>query len=74
MAFSEAQFQAVVDKVSSGLSDLSDKVVQIRPTAESSSLTRTTTARCGTGPPTGRTHADRPDHDHSQSGAHTATG
>ncbi|MGH3869105.1 MAG: hypothetical protein ACRDQ4_23925 [Pseudonocardiaceae bacterium] len=35
MAFSEAQFQAVVDEMNSGLSDLSDKIGQIRPIAES---------------------------------------
>lgn len=35
MAFSEAQFQAAVDKINSGMSDLSSKIGQIRPTAES---------------------------------------
>src|SRR5918997_1410886 len=35
MAFSEAQFQAAVDKIDSGISDLSGKINQIRPTAES---------------------------------------
>jgi uncharacterized protein YukE len=35
MAFSEAQFQAAVDKINSGMSDLSGKIGQIRPTAES---------------------------------------
>lgn len=34
MAFSEAQFQAAVDKINSGMSDLSGKIGQIRPTAE----------------------------------------
>ncbi len=35
MAFSEAQFQAAADKIKSGMSDLSGKIGQIRPTAES---------------------------------------
>lgn len=35
MAFSETQFQAVVDKMNSGLSDLSHKIGKIRPTGES---------------------------------------
>jgi len=35
MAFSEAQFHAAADKIDSGLSDLSGKIGQIRPTAES---------------------------------------
>ena len=35
MAFSEAQFQAAVDKIDSGISDFSGKINQIRPTAES---------------------------------------
>lgn len=34
MTFNETQFQAMVDKMNAGLSDLSDKIGQIRPTAE----------------------------------------
>jgi len=35
VAFSEAQFQAAVDKINSGMSDLSSRIASIRPTAES---------------------------------------
>lgn len=35
MLFNEAQFQAMAEKINSGLSDLSGKIGQIRPTAES---------------------------------------
>jgi uncharacterized protein YukE len=35
MAFSEAQFQAAINKIESGMSDLAEKIAQIRPAAQS---------------------------------------
>lgn len=35
MAFSEAQFQATINKIESGMSDIAERIAQIRPTAQS---------------------------------------